>query len=112
MMDVTSGKGSRCVVFFSVPGETYVNGKYEERDPGNTKVAATILSRELDCPSMEIVPKDLYSRKYRGQVERAKNGSSPIARRSGLVRISRDTMTSICAIQTGAGPSRCLWRRS
>jgi len=72
MMDVTSGKGSRCVVFFSVPGETYVNGKYEERDPGNTKVAATILSRELDCPSMEIVPKDLYSRKYRGQVERAK----------------------------------------
>jgi len=60
------------VVFFSVPGETYVNGKYEERDPGNTKVAALILSKVLDCPMMEIVPKDMYSRKYRGQVERAK----------------------------------------
>jgi len=60
------------VVFFSVPGETYVNGRYEERDPGNTKVAARILSDLLDCPMMEIVPKDGYSRKYRGQVERAK----------------------------------------
>ncbi len=61
-----------CVVFFSVPGETYVNGRYEERDPGNTKVAATILSEALGCPAMEIVPKDPYPRKYRGQVERAK----------------------------------------
>jgi flavodoxin len=72
MKEENAGKGPCCVVFFSVPGETYVNGRYEERDPGNTKVAATILSRELSCPIMEIVPKDLYSRKYRGQVERAK----------------------------------------
>ncbi|MBR6205272.1 MAG: hypothetical protein IKQ60_09625 [Candidatus Methanomethylophilaceae archaeon] len=72
MKEVAARVGPQCVVFFSVPGETYVGGKYEERDPGNTKVAATILSKELRCPIMEIVPKDPYSRKYRGQVERAK----------------------------------------
>jgi len=67
-----AGLERRCVVYFSVPGETYVNGKYEERDPGNTKIAAIILSNVLECSMKEIVPKDLYSRKYRGQVERAK----------------------------------------
>ncbi len=72
MNNVATGPERCCVVFFSVPGETYVNGRYEERDPGNTKIAANILSKVLKCPIMEIVPKDLYSRKYRGQVERAK----------------------------------------
>ena len=59
-------------MFFSVPGETYVGGNYEERDPGNTKVAATILADILGCPMEEIVPETKYPREYRGQVERAK----------------------------------------
>ncbi len=70
--DACDSEPRSCIVFFSVPGETYVRGGYEERDPGNTKVAATFLSEMLSCPVMEIVPKERYPRDYGGQVERAK----------------------------------------
>ncbi len=70
--DASVPKPRGCVVFFSVPGETYVKGRREERGPGNTKVAATLLSEMLSCPVQEVVPKERCPRDCKGQVERAK----------------------------------------
>ncbi len=87
--DACDSEPRSCIVFFSVPGETYVRGGYEERDPGNTKVAAALLSEMLSCPFLEIVPKEKYPRDYEGQIKRAR------MEREGALRPELDTCPDV-----------------
>ena len=59
-------------VFFSQPGETYVNGAIEVREKGNTQVVAERLAELKEMTLFHIRKKGDYPRTYRAMVDIAK----------------------------------------
>ncbi|MBO0461107.1 flavodoxin [Enterococcus sp. DIV1298c] len=52
------------VVYFSHRGEHLINGKIQSIQVGNTETVAYKISRQLECPCVEIVPVTAYPQKY------------------------------------------------